>query len=264
VFESPKWNETLDCAVFLNKIYRQKDPVFQNMLNEIRFGHVSKETDMLLKSRLNLDFSNEEIQPTKIFTRKAMVEEVNKVALDTIDSEIFIYNIITKGKVNTDAIKNALDKMDKSSPYVSELVLKVGAQVMLTVNLDIDLELVNGKLGIVTDCKPDCVLVRFKGQSFSTQIKFHNWILEDYESVYRSQIPLILSYAITTHKAQGATLDSAYIDIGMSVFEYGQAYVALSRVKSLDALYLHSYDKRAIRAHPTVVEYYETLLGDDE
>jgi ATP-dependent DNA helicase PIF1 len=74
----------------------------------------------------------------------------------------------------------------------------------------------------------------------------------------------VLAYAITTHKSQGATLDSAYIDIGRSVFEYGQAYVALSRVKSLESLYLHSYDKRAIRAHPKVVEYYESLLNDEE
>jgi ATP-dependent DNA helicase PIF1 len=264
VFESIKWNQTLDSAVFLNTIYRQSDPVFQEMLNEIRYGYVSKKTDELLKSRLNLDFSNQEIQPTKIFTRKSMVDEVNRDALNGINGELFTYKMVTKGKVNTDAIRNALEKMDSSAPYVPELSLKIGAQVMLKINLDIDFGLVNGKLGIVTECKPDYVTVRFKGHEYTTQIKYHNWVLEDYESVYRSQIPLVLSYAITTHGSQGATLDSAYIDIGMSVFEYGQAYVALSRVKSLDALYLHSYDKRAIRAHPKVVEYYESLLNDDD
>jgi len=263
VFESPKWNETVDCVVFLNTVYRQTDPLFQNMLNEIRLGNVSDETDKLLKSRLDLDFSKEEIQPTKIFTRKAMVEEVNKSALDKIEGETFTYKMITKGKVNSEAIKNALAKMDQNAPYVSELSLKVGAQVMLTVNTDIESGLVNGKLGIVCECKLDYVLVRFKGNSYPTLIRYHNWVLEDYESVYRSQIPLVLSYAITTHKAQGATLDSAYIDIGLSVFEYGQAYVALSRVKSLDSLYLYSYNKRAIRAHPKVVEYYESLLNED-
>lgn len=259
VFESPKWNQTLDCVIFLNTIYRQSDPTFQEMLEEIRFGYVSEKTDKLLKSRLNLDFSNEEIQPTKIFTRKSMVEEVNKEALDKISGELFIYKIATKGKVNSDAIRNALHKMDQSAPYVEELVLKVGAQVMLKVNLDIEAGLVNGKLGIVVECGKESVKVRFKGNEFPTHIKYHNWVLEDYESVYRSQIPLILAYAITTHSSQGATIDSAYIDIGMSVFEYGQAYVALSRVKSLYSLYLHSYDKKAIRAHPKVIEYYESL-----
>ena len=264
VFESPKWNQALDCVIFLNTVYRQTDPVFQNMLNEIRYGIVSKETDTLLKSRLNLDFSKEEIQPTKIFTRKLMVEEVNKSSLDKIEGEIFTYKMVTKGKVSSEAIKNALAKMDQNAPYVPELHLKVGAQVMLIVNTDIESGLVNGKLGIVVECKFDSVFVRFKGNSFPTLVKYHNWVLEDYESVYRSQIPLILSYAITTHKAQGATLDSAYIDIGLSVFEYGQAYVALSRVKSLDSLYLHSYNKSAIRAHPKVIEYYESLTNDDE
>jgi len=263
VFESPKWNETVDCVVFLNTVYRQTDPIFQNLLNEIRLGRISDETDKLLKSRLDLDFSKEEIQPTKIFTRKAMVEEVNKSALDKIEGETFTYKLVTKGKVNSEAIENALTKMDHNAPYVSELSLKVGAQVMLTVNTDIESGLVNGKLGIVCECNFDSVLVRFKGNKYPTLIRYHNWVLEDYESVYRSQIPLVLSYAITTHKAQGATLDSAYIDIGLSVFEYGQAYVALSRVKSLDSLYLHSYNKRAIRAHPKVVEYYESLLNDD-
>jgi ATP-dependent DNA helicase PIF1 len=264
VFESPKWNQTLDSVVFLNTVYRQTDPIFQNMLNEIRLGNVSDETDKLLKSRLDLDFSKEEIQPTKIFTRKAMVEEVNKSALDKIEGEIFTYKMITKGKVNSEAIKNALAKMDQNAPYVPELSLKVGAQVMLIVNTDIESGLVNGKLGIVCECKFDYVLVRFKGNTFLTQVRYHTWVLEDYESVYRSQIPLVLSYAITTHKAQGATLDSAFIDIGLSVFEYGQAYVALSRVKSLDSLYLYSYNKRAIRAHPKVIEYYESLLNDND
>jgi ATP-dependent DNA helicase PIF1 len=264
VFESPKWNQTLDCVVFLNTVYRQTDPIFQNMLNEIRLGHVSDETDKLLQSRFNLDFSKEEIQPTKIFTRKAMVEEVNKSALDKIEGETFTYKMVTKGKVNSEAIKNALAKMDQNAPYVPELSLKVGAQVMLIVNTDIESGLVNGKLGIVCECKSDYVLVRFKGNTFLTPVRYHTWVLEDYESVYRSQIPLVLSYAITTHKAQGATLDSAFIDIGLSVFEYGQAYVALSRVKSLDSLYLYSYNKRAIRAHPKVIEYYESLLNDND
>lgn len=264
VFESPKWNETLDCVIFLNTIYRQSDPTFQEMLEEIRFGYVSDKTDTLLKSRLNLDFSKEEIQPTKIFTRKSVVEEINKEELDKITGETFIYKMITKGKINTDAIRNALYKMDQSAPYVPELTLKVGAQVMLKVNLDIEAGLVNGKLGIVISCGKESVMVRFKGHDYPTHIKYHNWVLEDYESVYRSQLPLILAYAITTHASQGATIDSAYIDIGMSVFEYGQAYVALSRVKSLDTLYLESYEKHAIRAHPKVIEYYKSLTNDDE
>jgi len=276
VFESAKWNEVLDSIVSLETIYRQKDPVFQKMLNEVRVGVVSDETDRLLKSRIGLDFSKEEIQPTKIFTRRAMVDKINKEGLDAIKGESRTYKITTKGSCSSTSIKSAIEKMDDNAQYEKELVLKVGAQVMLIANINVEAGLVNGRLGIVTkfleahidiiekDNKkvpvqiPEKVCVRFKnGQN--VEISSHEWKLENYESVSRNQIPLILAYAITIHKSQGATLDSAYIDIGSSVFEYGQAYVALSRVKSLDALYLHDYFRAAIRAHPKVREYYESI-----
>jgi len=258
VFESARWNEVLDSIVCLNTIYRQKDPLFQKVLNEIRVGKVSDETDRLLKSRIGLDFSKEEIQPTKIFTRRAMVDKINKEGLDAIKSEATTYNIVTKGKASTDSIKNGLTKMDESAQYEKTLVLKVGAQVMLIANTNIEAGLVNGRLGLVTELKNNSVHVRFKnGQD--VEIGPHEWKLEGHENISRNQIPLVLAYAITIHKSQGSTLDSAYIDIGSSVFEYGQAYVALSRVKSLDALYLHAYSRSSIRAHPKVVEYYESL-----
>jgi hypothetical protein len=74
-----------------------------------------------------------------------------------------------------------------------------------------------------------------------------------------SQIPLILSWALTIHKSQGATLDAAEIDVGSGIFECGQTYVALSRVKSLDGLYLTSFDAKRIRINKKVKEYYESL-----
>lgn len=258
VFETPLWNETINSVVPFETIYRQKDPVFQTMLNEIREGNVSDETDRLLKTRLGLDFSKEEIQPTKIFTRRDTVDKINKEGLDKIEGESKTYKIFTKGKVSSDSIKNALARMDDSAQYQTELVLKVRAQVMLIANVNQEEGLVNGRLGIVTEMNTISVTVRFKG-GYERKIDIHEWKLEDNEKISRNQIPLILAYAITTHKCQGSTLDSAYIDIGSSIFEYGQAYVALSRVKSLDALYLHDYSRKAIRAHPKVIEYYKSL-----
>ena len=79
------------------------------------------------------------------------------------------------------------------------------------------------------------------------------------EGVTREQIPLRLAYALTIHKAQGASLDSALIDVGPSTFEYGQAYVALSRVRNLDALFVFEISQRAFRAHPLVKKFYEEL-----
>jgi ATP-dependent DNA helicase PIF1 len=263
VFESAIWNKTLDVVVTLDQIYRQKDPVFQNMLNEIRIGCVSDETDRLLKSRLGLDFSKEEIQPTKVFARRDMVDAANKSAFDAVDGETFTYNVTTKikGKEKklSDAIQKSIEKLDTNAGYVHNLILKVGAQVMLKINLNVDLRLVNGRMGIVKNCKPSYVCVLFKGDTVETTIKCHEWVLEDYKKISRVQIPLVLAYAINIHNSQGSTLDSAYIDIGSNVFEYNQSYVALSRVKSLDSLYLHSYSRHAIRAHPKVLAYYTSL-----
>jgi ATP-dependent DNA helicase PIF1 len=76
----------------------------------------------------------------------------------------------------------------------------------------------------------------------------------------RKQLPLVVAYAMTIHKCQGATVDRALVDIGSSIFEYGQAYVALSRVKNLESLYVHDYNPYKIRANKLVVDYYYDLM----
>ncbi len=87
-----------------------------------------------------------------------------------------------------------------------------------------------------------------------------SWASEDLEGFHREQIPLRLAYAITIHKAQGATLDCALIDIGDNTFEYGQAYVALSRVRSLDCLYIWDLNPAAFMVHPKVKAFLNNQL----
>ena len=87
----------------------------------------------------------------------------------------------------------------------------------------------------------------------------HMWLSEKIPGICVSQIPLILAWALTIHKSQGATMDAAEIDVGSGIFECGQTYVALSRVKSLDGLYLTSFDAKKIRINKKVKDYYESL-----
>jgi hypothetical protein len=87
----------------------------------------------------------------------------------------------------------------------------------------------------------------------------HSWESDKIPGIGVSQIPLILSWALTIHKSQGATLDAAEIDVGSGIFECGQTYVALSRVKSLEGLYLTSFDAKRIRINKKVKEYYDSL-----
>ena len=116
-----------------------------------------------------------------------------------------------------------------------------------------------GTLGIYTDTYKYIPMVLFVGQTEPMLVEPHEWESKLEPSVSRSQIPLVLAWAVTTHKIQGATLDCALIDIGDDVFEYGQAYVALSRVKSLDSLYVFNLKPSCVRAHPLVKDYYDSM-----
>ena len=90
-------------------------------------------------------------------------------------------------------------------------------------------------------------------------IGYHIWQSENVPSVAIKQIPLILAWAITIHKSQGASLEMAQIDIGNRIFECGQTYVALSRVKSLEGLYLTSFEPKRVMVHTKVKEFYESF-----
>ena len=132
----------------------------------------------------------------------------------------------------------------QESTYLSEnimaekkLVLRKGTVVMCIANLDIENGLINGSQGIVVDFQNNNPVIKFKDGKIQ-QITPHVWQSEKIPGIAVKQLPLIYAWAITIHKAQGVTLDNAYIDIGNDIFECGQSYVALSRVKSLDGLYL--------------------------
>jgi ATP-dependent DNA helicase PIF1 len=157
----------------------------------------------------------------------------------------------------------AIEKMDKSGGYVPELTLRKGAQVMLLTNKYIDSGLVNGSRGVVEkfcDGPIPLPMVKFRNGEVLI-IENHAWASEDVEGLERHQIPLRLAYAITIHKAQGATLDCALIDIGDNTFEYGQAYVALSRVRSLDCLYIWDLSAAAFMVHPKVKAFLDTVYS---
>ena len=89
------------------------------------------------------------------------------------------------------------------------------------------------------------------------EIKIHTWSLDENDnSIIKTQIPLIHAWAITIHKSQGMTLDYVVTDIGDNIFEYGQIYVVLSRVKSLDGLFLKNINFDKIKTHPKILKFY--------
>lgn len=157
----------------------------------------------------------------------------------------------------------------------AELVLKVGAQVMCIANIDsgivvqpeealsnqnseINKTIVNGSQGIVVDFLRDLPVVQFTNGA-KRVIGTHLWASETNPAVGVKQIPLIHAWAITIHKSQGVTLEMAQIDAGSNIFECGQTYVALSRVKSLEGLYLTALNPQKIRVNAKVQQFYGSL-----
>jgi ATP-dependent DNA helicase PIF1 len=268
-FESPIWKEVVQKTVFLVQILRQKDPVFQRILNEIRIGELSQDSYELLEARKTMDWKRQEIKPTLLFTKNTDVDAINMNQLKKLQGEDRVFLAKTKAppRMPENIVKILEEKLDKDASYVAELRLKKHSQVMLLVNMP-EMELVNGSRGVVTDFASDGVpMVQFlHGPRHPVRMEVASWASDgekEEDILTREQIPLRLAYALTIHKAQGASLDSALVDVGPSIFEYGQAYVALSRVRSLDSLYIYEIHPRAFRAHPLVKRFYKEISGDD-
>lgn len=278
-FESSDWNNVfpLDNHVLLTKIFRQKCEIYAKILNKLRVGRISKSGLKHLTSRVGLDTSNLEIRPTKLFPIKRDVETINRQCLKKIDDEshVFLSEVAKPGEVvlneyqqkqydrlsQTD-IEREITYIEKNMNAEQRLELKVGAQVMCIVNLDMESEypICNGSIGVVTDIVKDVgAKVKFINGS-ERLINVHYWKSELNDGIAVKQIPLILAWAMTIHKSQGATLDCAEINAGSNIFEAGQTYVALSRVKSLEGLYLSSFDLTKIKVNKKVKQFYDGLV----
>jgi ATP-dependent DNA helicase PIF1 len=277
-FESNEWFSTFpkENTIILTKIFRQKCQKYAKILNKLRVGVITFSGLELLKTRVGLDTSNLLIQPTKLFPVKRDVDNINKDCLSKIECKKHVFFSKTASidelgitgkqlqnyqKLSKTDIDRELTYLEKNMNADKELELKVGAQVMCIVNLDLETEypICNGSLGIVTDIINDTMVkVKFLNGCVRC-IGPHYWKSELNEGIAIKQIPLTLAWAMTIHKSQGATLDCAEINIGSNIFAAGQTYVALSRVKSLEGLYITSFDISKIRINKKVKEFYESF-----
>lgn len=163
---------------------------------------------------------------------------------------------------NDKEIQMELDFLGNNLICDKEMKLKLGAQVMCIVNIqsETEIEVCNGSQGVITAFCEFSGCPRVKFNNGIDRIMTNNvWVSDKIPGIGVSQVPLILAWALTIHKSQGATMDAAEIDVGSGIFECGQTYVALSRVKSLDGLYLTSFDAQKIKINKKVKDFYETL-----
>ena len=262
LFEAESWNNVVKETHYLDEIVRQKDVDFCRVLDKIRVANIDTEVRDLLSSRMNVELKNEfNIEPTLLFCRNMDVDTINQRNLKKLINK---HENVCEYNVEWDFLKikdeEVIQKYKKNLNIKEPLILTLECQVMLTVNIDLENDLVNGSRGIVVDFDEDNYPVVQFTNGFKIPISFQDIEVTDNEHLIfkYSYIPLKLAYALSIHKAQGSTLDLVKVDLS-SVFEYGQAYVALSRVKTLEGLSIVGLDLDCIGAHPKALEFYKNL-----
>lgn len=276
-FESPLWSQTfkLENHVSLCKIFRQSDPIYQRILNQVREGRLKRSSNEALLHNVGreipLDF---QIRPTKLFPTRNKVDYININEMNNLAGDEYEYKIkyhsdlemsanerITRMGYTKEQIHTELMYLQSNLRCDETIKLKIGAQVMCIVNILLENGdiICNGAQGIVVSISPQGLpIVKYKN-GYQMTMCYHIWGSELIPGIGVSQVPLILAWALTIHKAQGSTLDIAEVDAGSGIFECGQTYVALSRVKSLEGLYLTSFDAKRVRINKKVQEFYEVL-----
>ena len=260
-------------------LFRQKDPVYTKILNEIRNARIKMSSINILKKYVGREYENNEIKPTILYPTKYKAKQTNDREMNKIKEDGKVFELkecepteleltpeqrASSEDATLTEIKKEYEYLKSSVNCDDKLVFKKGSQVMCIANLNLEGEfpICNGSQGIIKDfTESGLPIVKFKN-GLSKIIDFHIWRSENIASVAVKQIPLILSWAITIHKSQGATLDYAEIDIGSGIFACGQTYVALSRVVDLEGLYIKSFNPQNISISKKVINYYKSMENE--
>jgi len=230
IYEKEKFKQ-----IELTKIFRQSDKKFINLLNKIRMNKIEDEDLEILNKRT---VQPKDIQEGTIILAPTnrKVDDINNTNLYKLETPTFTYNAIIKGSWK-----------DKEHPVKKEIILKVGAQIMITKNdMDDPKRWVNGTLGVITFLSKDQIKVKINDKIFS--LGKTKWDKYNYQFINNKvstksvgsfiQFPIKLAWATTIHKSQGQTFDNVSIDMDTGSFAHGQTYVALSRAKTIEGISL--------------------------
>ena len=246
-YHSPAWQNLNLKVCYLSEQHRQSDLEYLKILNAVRQNSVSDEILQILQTRF-CPTSDVGLEPTKLYSHNKNVDAENEDELAKISGKAFEYEMQEKGR------HNLVETLKKSCLAPENLRLKVGAKVMFVKN-NFDKGFVNGTMGIVTKCGYEEIKVRtLSGKIIDAERE--SWVIEEDKKTLAKiiQFPLRLAWAITIHKSQGMSMDNALIDLSAS-FERGMGYVALSRVRSLDGLFLKGLNDMALQVNEEVLDF---------
>ncbi|NWX94831.1 PIF1 helicase, partial [Nothoprocta ornata] len=255
ICQAKSWRKCIQINMELTEVRRQNDKTFISLLSAVRLGRCTEEVARLLMQTATNRAERDGILATRLCTHKDDVELTNERRLQQLPGEMHTFEALDSDPVLVKLI-------DAQCPVGSRVELKLGAQVMLAKNLDVSQGLVNGARGVVVGFESEqkgMPKVRFLC-GVTQVIKVERWVFKGPSGVYlsRQQLPLKLAWAISIHKSQGMSLDCVEISLSR-VFESGQAYVALSRARSLAGLRVLDFDPKVVRADPSVLQFYRQL-----
>lgn len=291
-FKSHAWEAGKFITLDLQEVKRQSDKKFISALNKVRTGNITQDVIDLFEEREKKFDIKADSKTLCIFSKKEKMNKHNDNMLkeddncsgakstytatdyycETIDKEKqeYIIPVVKKGDIENKEYIIAKAILERECRYPKEINIRNGCRVMLLKNLDQAKGLVNGSCGVVKSHSDDEVIVKFdkvneeqviKKDSFYFQYRY----IEDEKTgqvikngVKRVQFPLQLAYAITIHKSQGMTFDELVVDLE-NVFDKGMSYVALSRNRTLENLYIRHFKSKEIKTSQEVIDFYNNL-----
>lgn len=251
------WKKTQFINYELKINQRVNETNYLEILESIRTGKMNLNVKNFLNSRLKIHDENH--SGTRLFPRREQSDGYNQKKLMEIPHEEEIIDSIYLGE------EKYITQLKKNAPVPEVLKLKKDSRIIFLKN-DAQKRWVNGTRGVVVDIKPDEIIVRkerLDQSGFGREVKVEKmqFSLLDADGFSKAsviQFPLALGYATTIHKSQGATLDELWCDLG-SLWEPGQAYVALSRLRDSNGLHIVRWSERSIITDPEVVKFYSSI-----
>ena len=254
-FAHPVWEYSNFTPTILKTMVRTEDPKLENILNKVREGKTTKEIRKMLNNRIipasKINDSN--TPGTRVFPRNKQVDSYNQIKFRELTTPSVVFSAKFSG------VDWAQDKLEQSAPVPAILRLRVGAVVMLRVNNPWK-NYHNGSVGIVMDVSKERLIIELdRGKQI---IEVNTYVFEYSHNnkvvATMQQFPVCLGWSMSGHKVQGATLDKAVVDLS-NLWDSGQFYTMLSRVRRLDDLYLCGWDLGSIRVSKKVRQFHNSI-----